>query len=153
MVEYLAEPWRSRFANANHGSGTPGYWNAAGFHQADAITDDGDAIASQPETLSCLFFDVYGLEYGILNSESAIHIGVGPDMTFGAALLSAMNDGMVNEWLPVDSRFRASINVGPSDPQLAAQEMQRLGDHPGMVQVMMGSGARISYGQRFYHPI
>lgn len=153
IVQYLAEPWRSRFASGSDGPGTLGYWNAAGFHQADAVTDDGDAIASQPETLARLFFDTYGLEYGILNSESAIHIGVGPDMTFGAALLSAMNDVMANEWLPVDPRFRASINVGPSDPQLAAQEIHRLGDHPGMVQVMMGSGARIAYGQRFYHPI
>lgn len=153
LVEFLAEPWRSRFASGNHGPGTLGYWNAAGFHQADAVTEDGDNIASHPETLSRLLFDRYGLEYGILNSESAIHIGVGPDMDFSAALLSAMNDVMVHEWLPVDSRFRASINVGPSDPQLAAREVHRLGDHPGMVQVMMGSGARIPYGQRFYHPI
>jgi predicted TIM-barrel fold metal-dependent hydrolase len=153
VVEFLPEPWRGRFASGNRGPGTLGYWNAAGFHQADAITDDGEGIASHPETLSRLFFDVHGLEYGILNPENAIHIGVGPDMDFGAAVLSAMNDVMANDWLPVDARFRASINVGPSDPQLAAREIHRLGDHPGMVQVMMGSGARIPYGQRFYHPI
>ncbi len=153
IVEFLAEPWRSRFAGGNQGPGTLGYWNAAGFHQTDAVADDGAGIAFHPRTLSRLFFDVHGLEFGILNSESAIHIGVGPDMDFGAALLSAMNDVMISDWLPVDPRFRASINVGPSDPQLAAQEVHRLGDHPGMVQVMMGSGARIPYGQRFYHPI
>ncbi len=153
IVQYLDEPWRSRFASGNRGPGTLGYWNAAGFHQADAVTDDGEGIAFSPETLSRLFFDVHGLEYGILNSESAIHIDVGPDLDFGAALLSAMNDVMVHEWLPADPRFRASINVGPSDPLLAAQEIHRLGDHPGMVQVMMGSGARVPYGQRFYHPI
>jgi predicted TIM-barrel fold metal-dependent hydrolase len=28
-----------------------------------------------------------------------------------------------------------------------------LGDHPGIVQVLMPSGARIPYGQRFYNPI
>lgn len=153
VVDFLAEPWRSRFASGNRGPGTLGYWNAAGFLQADAVIDTGEGIASHPETLSRLFFDVYDLEYGILNSESAIHIGVGPDMDFGAAVLSAMNDVMVNDWLPTDPRFRASINVGPSDPQLAAQEIHRLGNHSGMVQVMMGSGARIPYGQRFYHPI
>jgi predicted TIM-barrel fold metal-dependent hydrolase len=153
VADFLAEPWRSRYRSGNRGPGTQGYWNAAGFHQADAVTDDGEPIASSPEALSRLFFDEYDLEYGILNSESAIHIGVGPDMDFGAAVLSAMNDVMVNDWLPVDPRFRASINVGPSDPLLAAQEIHRLGDHPGMVQVMMGSGARVPYGQRFYHPI
>lgn len=153
VVNYLPEPWHSRFASGNQGPGTLGYWNAAGFHQADAITEEGDLISSNPKTLSRQFFDRYNLEFGILNSENAIHVGVGPDMDFGAAVLSAMNDVMANEWLPVDSRFRGSINVGPSDPVLAAEEIHRLGDYPGMVQVMMGSGARIPYGQRFYHPI
>lgn len=153
IVDFLSEPWRGRFASGNRVPGTLGYWNAAGFHQADAIAENGEGIASHPETLSRLFFDVHELEYGILNAENAIHIGVGPEMDFGAAVLSAMNDVMANDWLPTDSRFRASINVGPSDPQLAAQEIHRLGAHPGMVQVMMGSGARVPYGQRFYHPI
>lgn len=153
VVDFLPEPWRSRFASGNRGPGTLGYWNAAGFLQADAVTNDGDLISSKPESLARLFFDHYDLEYGILNMETAIHIGVGPEIDFGAALISAMNDVMVHDWLPRDPRFRASINVAPSDPILAAKEIRRLGDHPGMVQVMMGSGARIPYGQRFYHPI
>ena len=153
VAEYLSEPWKGRYRSGNRGPGTLGYWNSAGFIQGDAITDDGDYIANSPETLSKLYFDTHNLEFGILNSESAIHIGVGPEQAYGAALLSAMNDVLVNEWLPVDPRFRGSINVGPSDPILAAEEIHRLGDHPGMVQVMMGSGARVPYGQRYYHPI
>jgi predicted TIM-barrel fold metal-dependent hydrolase len=153
VVEYLPEPWKTRYGSGNRSPGTLGYWNSAGFMQADAVTEDGDAISTQPETLSKLFFDRYDLEYGILNSESAIHNGVGPELDFAAAVLSAMNDVLAQEWLPVDSRFRGSINVAPSDPVLAAKEIHRLGNHPGMVQVMMGSGARVPYGQRFYHPI
>lgn len=153
VADFLPEPWKSRFASGNRGPGTLGYWNAAGFLQADAVTDDGDLIATRPDMLSRLFFDHYELAFGILNMESAIHIGVGPEIDFGAALLSAMNDVLVHDWLPADHRFRGSINVGPSDPILAAKEIRRLGDNPGMVQVMMGSGARIPYGQRVYHPI
>lgn len=153
VAEFLDEPWRSRYASGNRGPGTLGYWNSAGFRQADAVTDDGTGIASSPQTLSRLFFDKYNLDFGILNSEGAIHVGVGPDADFGAAVLSAMNDVMAHDWLSVDPRFRASINVPPSDPHLAAQEIHRLGDHPGMVQVVMGSGSRIPYGQRYYHPI
>lgn len=153
VVDFLAEPWKSRYGGGNRSPGTLGYWNSAGFLQADAVTDEGDSIASRPESLARQFFDAHQLEFGILNAESAIHIGVGPEQTFGAAVLSAMNDVMMHDWLPVDSRFRASINVGPSDPILAAEEIHRLGNHPGMVQVMMGSGARMPYGQRFYHPI
>jgi predicted TIM-barrel fold metal-dependent hydrolase len=153
VVEYLDEPWHGRYAGGNRGPGTQGYWNSAGFIQGDAFTDEGDMIAGDPHRLSTQYFDVHGLEYGILNTEGCIHIGVSPEQRYSAAVLSAMNDVLANEWLPVDPRFRGSINVGPNDPIAAAEEIHRLGDHPGMVQVMMGSGARMQYGQRYYHPI
>ena len=153
VAEFLPEPWRTRYTSGNRGPGTLGYWNAAGFLQADAVTDEGDWIATAPESLSKYFFDKYDLEYGLLNSEAAIHIGVGPEAEYGASVLSAMNDVMIHRWLPVDERFLGSINVGPSDPVLAAQEIRRIGDHPRMVEVMMGSGARVPYGNRYYHPI
>jgi predicted TIM-barrel fold metal-dependent hydrolase len=153
VVDFLSEPWKTRYGSGNRGPGTQGYWNSAGFIQADAITDDGDLIASHPTTLSSQFFDAHNLEFGVLNAESCIHIGVGPEQAWGAAVISAMNDVMIEDWLPSDPRFVASLNVGPSDPILAAEEIHRIGDHPQLVQVMMGSGARIPYGQRFYHPI
>ena len=153
VMEYLPEPWRSRYASGNRGPGTLGYWNAAGFTQADAVTDDGVGIATTPETLAREFFDRHGLEYGLLNPEGCIHVGVGPEVEWSAAVLSAKNDVLINEWLPVDERFLGSINVGPNDPVLAAQEIRRIGDHPRMVEVMMGSGARVPYGNRYYHPI
>ncbi len=56
-------------------------------------------------------------------------------------------------WLPADPRYRASIAVYPNDPELAAREIHRLGDHPGVVQVVLPSAARIPYGQRFFHPM
>ena len=34
-----------------------------------------------------------------------------------------------------------------------AREIRRVGDRPGVVQVLMPSGARIPYGQRIFHPI
>jgi predicted TIM-barrel fold metal-dependent hydrolase len=67
--------------------------------------------------------------------------------------MSAQNDVVVHDWLPSDPRLRASLVVSPSDPELAAREIHRLGDHPGLVQVLMPSAARMPYGQRFYHPI
>lgn len=153
VAAHLPEPWRSRYASGNRGPGTLGYWNAGGFLQSDARTEEGDWIAHAPETLATHFFDRYGLEYGLLNAEGATHVGVGPEAEYGAAVLSAMNDVVIHEWLPVDSRFLGSINVGPADPVLAAQEIRRIGEHPRMVEVMMGSGARIPYGNRYYHPI
>jgi uncharacterized protein len=53
----------------------------------------------------------------------------------------------------VDERYLGSIIVSQADPHLAAREIHRLGDHPRMVQVLMGSGARFPMGQRYYDPI
>jgi predicted TIM-barrel fold metal-dependent hydrolase len=131
----------------------PGYWNPNGVDRADAVTRTGCASRRAPATLAAHFFDAYGIEYGILNKESSLRIGLSPEPDFAAAVASALNDVIVTDWLPADPRFRASLIVSVADPELAAREIHRLGDHPGIVQVLMPSGARIPYGQRFYHPI
>src|SRR4051812_40250211 len=152
MPELLAEPWRSRFLAGSRGPGHLGYWNPNGVMRSDTRLEDGTKIEGSPQNLARHFFDVYGLEYGVLTGGN-LHIGLSPDPDYAAAYLSAENDIVAQDWLPADPRFRASLLVSPADPELAAREIHRLGDHPGFVQVMMCSGARIPYGQRFYYPI
>lgn len=152
MLELLPEPWRSRFAAGSRGPGHLGYWNPNGVMRSDTGLPDGTRIENRPENLARHFLDVYGIDYVVLTGGN-LHIGLSPDPDYAAAYLSAENDIVAQDWLPVDPRFRASLLVSPADPALAAKEIHRLGDHPGFVQVMMPSGARIPYGQRYYHPI
>ena len=152
MPDFLTEPWRTRFLAGNRGPGHLGYWNPNGVMRSDTRLEDGTRIEACPRALARHFFDVYGIENGVLTGGN-LHIGLSPDPDYAAAYLSAENDIVAADWLPADSRFRASLLVSPADPVLAAQEIHRRGDHPGFVQVMMCSGARIPYGQRFYHPI
>ncbi len=152
VAAWLPEPWRRRYASGNRGPGAPGYWNPNGVRRADAVLPDGSRIDSRPETLARHFLDVYGISYGVLNQDH-LAIGVSPEPDWSAAVASAMNDVLVHEWLPVDPRLRAGLIVSPVDPLLAAREIDRLGEHPGVVQVLMPSAARMPYGQRFYHPI
>jgi predicted TIM-barrel fold metal-dependent hydrolase len=152
MPARLPEPWRSRFRAGSRGPGHLGYWNPNGVMRSDTGLEDGTRIENRPENLARHFLDVYGIEYAVLTGGN-LHIGLSPDPDYAAAYLSAENDIVAEEWLPVDPRFRASLLISPADPQLAAREIHRRGDHPGFVQVMMASGARIPYGQRFYHPI
>lgn len=153
MLDFLPEPWRGRYASGNQGPGQLGYWNPNGVMRSDAVTADGTRIESRPELLSQHFLDVYGIEYGVLNPSSSLQQGLSPEPDFAAAVVSAINDVIVQDWLPADERYRASIVVSAADPLLAAAEIRRLGSHPGVVQVLMGSGARFPYGQRYYHPI
>lgn len=153
MLDFLPEPWRTRYASGNQAPGQLGYWNPNGVMRADAVTPEGDRIEASPEALSRYFLDTYNIDYGILNPASSLQLGLSPEPDFAAAVVSAINDVIVEDWLPADARYRASIVVSQADPVLAAREIRRLGGHPGVVQVLMGSGARMPYGQRFYHPI
>jgi predicted TIM-barrel fold metal-dependent hydrolase len=152
VPDFLPEPWRQRWNSGSRGPGHLGYWNPNGVMRSDTALPDGSRVESSPENLGRHFFDVYGLEFGILNMGS-LHVGLSPDPDYAAAVVAAMNDVVAQDWLPADPRFRAALVVSPADPDLAAKEIHRLGDHPGFVQVLMPSGARIPYGQRFFHPI
>lgn len=153
VLARLPEPWRTRYASGNSGPGNLGYWNPNGVMRPDAVTPDGSRIEKSPHTLGRYFLDEYGIEYAVLNPGGTLALGLSPEPDYAAALISAANVVFIEEWLPVDSRLRYSVVVSPADPALAAEEIHRLGDHPGVVQVLMCSGARIPYGQRFYHPI
>jgi len=152
VMDFLPEPWRARYASGNRGAGHIGYWNPNGVMRSDTKLPGGSRIEASPQNLARHFFDVYGIEYGVLNMGSQ-HIGLSPEPDYAAAVVSAENSVIAEDWLPADPRFRAAILVSPADPELAAKEIHRLGDHPGFVQVLMPSGARMPYGQRYYHPI
>ena len=153
VAEILPEPWRTRYAGGNRGPGNLGYWNPNGVMRSDTALPDGSRIETSPENLGRHFLDPCGISRGILNPAGALHIGLSPEPDFAAAVASAQNDVVARDWLPADPRLSASLVVSPADPDLAAQEIHRLGDHPGFVQVLMPSGARMPYGQRYYHPI
>lgn len=154
FLDFLPEPWRRRYASGNRGPGNLGYWNPNGVMRADAVAPDGSRLERSPHHVARYHFDAYHITYGILNPvDDSISYGLSPELDYAAAIASAGNDVVVNDWLPVDARFRASLVVTPNDPALAAREIHRLGDHPSIVQVLMPSATRIPYGHRFYHPI
>jgi predicted TIM-barrel fold metal-dependent hydrolase len=72
---------------------------------------------------------------------------------FAAALASAYNDWTLAKWVRPYDCFKGSILVAAQDAAASAREVHRLGDDPGMVQVLMASAARIPYGNPIYWPI
>ena len=120
--------------------------------RADLWDDPEDDPSSKPDVARRKHLDRYGIDVAILTGGpygAAAHSN--PD--YAAAYCSAFNDWTLETWLQVDSRFRASIHIAPQDPVLAVAEIERLGDRPEFVQVMMPAGARMPFGNRFYHPI
>jgi predicted TIM-barrel fold metal-dependent hydrolase len=72
---------------------------------------------------------------------------------FMAALACAYNDWQIANWLEKEPRLFGSIHVIAHDPQGAAVEIDRVGDHPQMVQVFLPLDNDRQYGDPYYRPI
>jgi predicted TIM-barrel fold metal-dependent hydrolase len=68
-------------------------------------------------------------------------------------MASAVNEWQIAEWLEKEPRLRASLVVPSHYPEMAAREIDRLGDHPSFVQVFLPVRSALPYGNRRYWPI
>lgn len=152
LLPFLPAEWHKQWCATGVGIGSL-YYSPVGVIRRDATPDSGAPPASDVAFLESDHLDRYGIDYAILTGSDALAIGVHPDPDYANALATAFNDWMIAAWLDKSSRFRGSIFVNVTDPPAAAAEIDRIGGHPGMVQVIMSSGTRLPYGQRFYHPI
>ncbi len=109
--------------------------------------------ASDPEQTRTAHLDACRVDVALLTGSSVYGAAVHPEADYAAALCRAFNDFTLDRWIGADERFYASISVSPTDPQQAAAEIHRLGDHARVLQVIMPAGARMPYGNRYYHPI
>lgn len=112
---------------------------------------DGAPPASDLGALQRHVLDPWQVERAILNCYYAVDSLRHPD--WAAALARSINDWIVAEWLDRDPRLTASLVVPARDPAAAAAEIDRVGDHPGFVQVLLPVRSEQLYGQRVYHPL
>jgi len=153
LVPYLSDFWReyvrqSAFrgpADTAHPAGTPTSARP-GSKPASGGPPGSDLALLREQVL-----DPWDVEYAILNCTFAADSIHNPDSA--AAMSAATNDWQVAEWLEKEPRLRASLVVPSHQPALAAQEIDRLGDHPGFVQVFLPVRSALPYGNRIYHPI
>ena len=79
--------------------------------------------------------------------------GTSPSLSTLKALARALNDWTLERWVRPHPVFKGSILIAQQDADQAAEEIDRLGDDPGMVQVVMCSASESPFGRRQYHPI
>ncbi len=95
--------------------------------------------------------DPLNVEYGILNclyGEQGYLNG-----EYGAALARAVNDWQIAEWLEREPRLKASIVVPYECPELAVEEIDRVGEHPGFAQILLLVRTSEPLGRRKYWKI
>lgn len=118
-----------------------------------AVPEEGPA-GSSPELTREQHLDPLGIDHAVITGgEPNLRAASHPDRRYAAALMGAYNDWLVDEWFGTDDRLHGSISVTPRAPERAAEEIRRLGDHPDVVQVVMGGATQIALGEERYWPI
>lgn len=153
LLPYLDAHWRevvstSQFRGPTDTSYPPG---AATSMRPDLATEDGTPPGSTLESLQRDVLNGSGVELAILTCVYSADSIKNPDAA--AAIARATNDWQIAEWLDREPRLRASIVVPSAQPALAAQEIDRVGDHPGFVQVLLPVRSAAPYGNRNYYPL
>jgi predicted TIM-barrel fold metal-dependent hydrolase len=159
IAPYMPKHYRDRFDEYGFGGGGGAYVNNGGIkgYRVDALEDGvpnvpGVAAPSVELTRSQLLDDC-GVDIALLTGGPVLGASSLPDVDYAAALCQAFNDFTIEHWLAADDRFRAAISVGTQEPEKAAAEIDRVGDHPQVAAVVFPGGAPRAYGQRFYRPI
>lgn len=156
LVPYLREPWKGFIGQgAWKGFTQPFvYWAAGGGNRADAKPPDGGPEGSDYGFMREQLLDAYDIGQAVLTGYFYPAMLGDMQVEFASAMASAYNDYQVEEWLDKDERLLGSVQVAPQDPQAAAREIDRMGTHPRMVQVMLPVGGAVRpYGDPFYLPI
>jgi predicted TIM-barrel fold metal-dependent hydrolase len=75
------------------------------------------------------------------------------DAYYARAIASAVNDWVREEFLERDDRLRASIAVSTVDPADAVAEIERVGEDPRFVQVLLPVRSDVPWGNKVNHGI
>lgn len=152
LLPYLKEPWKSEVVKYGFRHLSAGIISQDGGNRRDIKPPDGGPAGSDPHHMKEDLLDKYDYSYAILTG-TGHHITGIPDADYASAMVSAWNDHTIEHWLPVDKRYKMALWVAHQDPQQAAREIDRLGDHPDVVSVWFSSTSAMPFGNRFFHPI
>jgi predicted TIM-barrel fold metal-dependent hydrolase len=144
LLPYLEPHWqehvrRSGWKGPDDDAYPPGS-AVAGPRGAGTSLDDVRAAVLEDDGARAVLTCAYGVD-AIRN----------PD--FAAAIAAAVNDWQLAEWLEPEPRLRGSVVVPIVEPGLAAREIDRVGGHPGFVQVLLPVRSARPYGTRGYAPV
>lgn len=152
LLPYLPARWHRHYAI--HGQrGYPGSYYPRNNPQAartDSFPPSGLPAGADLPFLRTQLLDEWAIALGILNPLAGVH---SPLVEYSAALASAVNDWLTAEWLEPEPRLLGSIVVPYEDGELAAAEIDRLGDDPRFVQVLLLARTREPLGKKRFWPI
>ncbi|MBM3265821.1 MAG: amidohydrolase [candidate division Zixibacteria bacterium] len=150
LLKYLPETWHGYHRTNGRRGHIGSYYPRAVPHAArlDAYPPSGAIPGADLDFMRIQLLDAWNIEYGILNCL----FGAGGELNdeYAAALSRAVNDWQIAEWTEPEPRLRASMLLPYETADLAVEEIERLADHPGYVQVLFLVRTREPMGHRKY---
>jgi predicted TIM-barrel fold metal-dependent hydrolase len=149
---YLARKWHPWLEDGGPSFASRGVAHVGSGRMDDAVNEQDGLCAGDPAWVVQQLIEKYRVDLGILTG-TMYSLNQQRDWRFLTALASAYNDWLLETWVRPHRCFKGSIILAAQDPGAAAAEVDRLGDDPGMVQVLLGALGGNLYGQKPYWPI
>ena len=111
----------------------------------------GPAAPGQYAALKAAVLDQVEPSYVMLNCLTALEAYRNP--YYAAALATAVNDWVRDEFLERDERLRAAIAVSTASPEDAVSEIERCGEDPRFVAVLLPVRSDIPWAHKNNHAI
>ena len=112
----------------------------------------GPELYGNPDAVGEVLFEKGGFDAAIVTAPNRL---VRSDRRHEVAVMRATNEWLAASWLQSrhGERFRASIDVSPTNVAAAIKEIERWAAHPGFVQVAVPLQVHSPYGEQEYFPI
>jgi predicted TIM-barrel fold metal-dependent hydrolase len=107
----------------------------------DALTPAGGPPGSDPAFALEQWIDPYDITAAVLIPVQAGVMTSWGDERVGTEFLGALNRYLLEAWVGLDSRYKATISVSPYDMRGAIAEIDALGEEPGVVGVFVPHAA------------
>lgn len=142
LFPYLSEYWRQYITEA--GVRVNGLAHAYPRGIGAPAPDTHGALADR-------VLDRGEVRFAVLNCLTGFETHRNP--YFAAAVASAINDWVREEFLARDERLRASLVVSTVSVEDAVAEVERLGEDPRFVQVLVPVRSDLPWGHKNNHPL
>jgi uncharacterized protein len=151
IAEYLAPEWR-RFVLRPHDDFGP-IVPRVPLMYPESVVADGPFVAPPRLELEALRRDV-AADRVVLVPDADARVGAVQQHQLARAVAQAVNDWTIHEWLEQDPRLHAIAVIPNQVPEDAAAEIRRVGAHPQIVGVALGTNTLgRKFGHAVYNPI